>query len=563
MTPRSSSLGLRALLALGLMIGFYGLAIAVAIVLVWLPYAEITYVHRVHPKLALGCLAGAAIILWSIMPRRDRFQVPGPRLLPANHPKLFAMIRGVASATKQAPPDEVYLVSDVNAWVGQRGGIAGAGGHRVMGLGLPLLQTLTVSELRAVLAHEFGHYHGGDTRLGRFVYQTRAAIGRTLGNLGAHGSILQLPFLWYGRLFLRVSHAVSRRQELAADRLAAEVAGAHPLASGLKKIHAVAPAFGYYWSNEVVPVLRAGFVPPLGAGFERFASGEIGRKALTAAREESTVEACDAFDTHPPLRERLRALDGLTPGAVPPDDPLAVMLLTDPQALEPALIAALTPPDAKRMAPIAWSEVGERVYQPRWQAEVAACSAHVGALTVGSLAGRAGALSETLGSGLLPDGAAAPSELRGLRGNFALGAALAVALSRAGWATEAPPGEPVRLVGATGSLDPFATVQALVKGEVAPEAWAERCGRLGIADIEMLAAAPPPAPSRAAVPARAPEATGAPAPVLAPGPAVAVSDARPRTIRCWRCKEPVELPAESGGERPRCGQCGTAQWVPA
>jgi Zn-dependent protease with chaperone function len=563
MTPRSSSLGLRALLALGLMIGFYGLAIAVAIVLVWLPYAEITYVHRVHPKLALGCLAGAAIILWSIMPRRDRFQVPGPRLLPANHPKLFAMIRGVASATKQAPPDEVYLVSDVNAWVGQRGGIAGAGGHRVMGLGLPLLQTLTVSELRAVLAHEFGHYHGGDTRLGRFVYQTRAAIGRTLGNLGAHGSILQLPFLWYGRLFLRVSHAVSRRQELAADRLAAEVAGAHPLASGLKKIHAVAPAFGYYWSNEVVPVLRAGFVPPLGAGFERFASGEIGRKALTAAREESTVEAGDAFDTHPPLRERLRALDGLTPGAVPPDDPLAVMLLTDPQALEPALIAALTPPDAKRMAPIAWSEVGERVYQPRWQAEVAACSAHVGALTVGSLAGRAGALSETLGSGLLPDGAAAPSELRGLRGNFALGAALAVALSRAGWATEAPPGEPVRLVGATGSLDPFATVQALVKGEVAPEAWAERCGRLGIADIEMLAAAPPPAPSRAAVPARAPEATGAPAPVLAPGPAVAVSDARPRTIRCWRCKEPVELPAESGGERPRCGQCGTAQWVPA
>ena len=544
------------------MIGFYGLAIGVAIVLVWLPYAEVTYVHRIHPKLALGCLAGAAVILWSIMPRRDRFQAPGPRLLPAKHPKLFAMIRGVASATKQAPPDEVYLVSDVNAWVGQRGGIAGAGGHRVMGLGLPLLQTLTVSELRAVLAHEFGHYHGGDTRLGRFVYQTRAAIGRTLGNLGAHGSILQLPFLWYGRLFLRVSHAVSRRQELAADRLAAEVAGARPLAEGLKKIHAVAPAFGYYWSNEVIPVLHAGFVPPLGAGFERFVSGEIGRKALTAAREESTAEAGDVFNTHPPLRERLQALDGLTPGAIPPDDPLAIRLLTDPQALEPALIAALTPRDAKRMAPIAWSEVGERVYQPRWQAEAAACSAHVGALTVGSLAGRTKALSETLGSRLFPEGAAVPSELRGLRGNFALGAALAVALSRAGWATEAPPGEPVRLVGATGSLDPFATVQVLVTGEVDAGAWAEQCAGLGIAEIEMLAAAPSPTPSPAATPARPAGATGVPVPIPAPGPAVAMSDARPRTIRCWRCKEPVDLPAESGGERPRCAKCGTAQWVP-
>ena len=215
------------------------------------------------------------------------------------------------------------------------------------------------------------------------------------------------------------------------------------------------------------------------------------------------------------------------------------------------------------MAPITWSEVGERVYQPRWQEEATACAAHVDALTVGSLAGRAKVLSETLGSRRLDNGDAAPSEIQGLRGNFALGAALAVALSRAGWATEAPPGEPVRLVGVTGSLDPFATVQALVEGEVDAEAWAARCAGLGIAEIEMLAAAPSPAPSRAAAPARSPEATGVPVPVSAPGPAVAVAGARPRTIRCWRCKEPVELPAESGGERPRCGKCGTAQWVPA
>lgn len=560
MKPRTPSLGLRALLALGLMIGFYGLAIGVAALLVWLPYAELTYVHRIHPKLALGCLAGAAIILWSIMPRRDRFEAPGPRLLPARHPKLFAMIQGVASATKQAPPDEVYLVGDINAWVGQRGGIAGAGGHRVMGLGLPLLQTLTVSELRAVLAHEFGHYHGGDTKLGRFVHQTRAAIGRTLGNLGAHGSVLQAPFLWYGRLFLRVSHAVSRRQELAADQLAAQVAGARPLAEGLKKIHAMGPAFGYYWSNEVIPVLRAGFVPPLGAGFERFVSGEIGRKALTAARERSTGETGDVFDTHPPLRDRLQALDGLPPGATPPDDHLAIVLLTDPQKLEPELIVALAPPDAKRLAPIAWGEVGERVYQPRWQEEATGAAAHVGALSVAALAERASPLAETLGRKLLADGEVAPGELRLFRGTFALGAALAAALSEAGWTTETPPGEPVRLEGARGSLDPFATVQALVKGEIGPEDWAEQCARLGIAEIVMLGAAPSPAPSRTAARARTTEMPGVPAP--RPAPVAAVSDARPRAIRCWRCQEPVERPAESGGERPRCGKCGTPQWVP-
>jgi len=71
----------------------------------------------------------------------------------------------------------------MNAWVAHRGGLMGLGARGIMGLGLPLLQTLTVSELRAVLAHEFGHYHGGDTKLGRFVYGTRTAIGRTLENL--------------------------------------------------------------------------------------------------------------------------------------------------------------------------------------------------------------------------------------------------------------------------------------------------------------------------------------------------------------------------------------------
>ena len=315
------------------------------------------------------------------------------------------MIRGVASATKQEMPAEVYLVGDMNAWVAHRGGLMGLGAHGIMGLGLPLLQTLSVSELRAVLAHEFGHYHGGDTKLGRFVYVTRAAIGRTLENLGRHGSILQLPFIWYGNLFLRVSHAVSRCQELAADQLAARVVGARPLAEGLKKIHVAAPVFGYYWSNEVTPVLHAGFVPPLADGFQRFVTGEIGQKAMAAAREHSLKEdAGDVFDTHPPLGERLKALEGARPGAVTGEDPLSITLLGEAQALERAVVAPVMPPtDGKPLAPIQWSEVGERVYQPLWRKETQAAAAHARPLPVDSLGRQASTLSETLGGKLLPE----------------------------------------------------------------------------------------------------------------------------------------------------------------
>ena len=201
-----------------------------------------------------------------------------------------------------------------------------------------------------------------------------------------------------------------------------------------------------------------------------------------------------------------------------------------------------------------------------------------------ALGHRAAALAETLGAKLLPDAESAPAEARQLRGNWSLGSALAVTLSQAGWATEAPPGAPVTLKGPAGALDPFGSVQALVKGELSAETWAQQCERLGIAGLELLrtepggprvaarrvAAEPRPA-TVAAAPAPAvtarprPEgATEAPrAAVAAPAPApVSVADGAPRTRRCWRCKEPVAVPVE-GGERRRCGKCGTLQWVPA
>jgi Zn-dependent protease with chaperone function len=116
-------------------------------------------------KLVLFCVAGAGLIVWSVLPRPDRFEPPGPRIYEKDHPRLFDLVRDIGARTGQALPREVYLVADVNAFVAQRGGVMGFFSRRVMGLGLPLLSLLTVSELRAVLAHEFGHFHGGDTKL--------------------------------------------------------------------------------------------------------------------------------------------------------------------------------------------------------------------------------------------------------------------------------------------------------------------------------------------------------------------------------------------------------------
>lgn len=121
----------------------------------------------------------AAAILWSILPRRDRFEAPGPQLLPDDYPRLLREVEVIAQQMGQAMPRDVYLTPEVNAWVMERAGMLGIGNRRVMALGLPLLQMLTVSQLHGVIAHEFGHFYNGDTRLAPWVYQMRGRRGHS------------------------------------------------------------------------------------------------------------------------------------------------------------------------------------------------------------------------------------------------------------------------------------------------------------------------------------------------------------------------------------------------
>ncbi|MCL4813493.1 MAG: M48 family metallopeptidase, partial [Vicinamibacteraceae bacterium] len=327
---RRHSLARRALMALALMVGFYALALFIVVALLWIPYAEYAYLGRVHIKIALLCVGGAGAILWALLPRADRFDPPGPRVDEAHHPRLWARIREVAAGTGQEMPREVYLLNEVNAWVTHRGGVMGFGSQRVMGIGLPLLQVLSVPQLKAVIAHEFGHYESGDVRLGPWTYKTRAAIGRTLEQLDA--SWLAKPFEWYASLFVRLTHSVSRQQEFVADAVGARVAGAAAQAGALRRVAALAPAFDTYMRSEVVPVLRAGYLPPVASGFQAFWQVETMADWFTrCANEEARTGISDPFDTHPSLRERLAALGvDETPGDWSAPDPPAIELVDDP-----------------------------------------------------------------------------------------------------------------------------------------------------------------------------------------------------------------------------------------
>src|SRR2546421_3615200 len=311
------SLRQRAFLAIALTVGFYALALALMAGMIW-----VIFQPNVPGRALAFCIFGVIAIAVSIIPWPRRFVPPGPLLNPAGQPRLFAELKTVAQAVGEAMPAEVYITPEMNAGVLQRRR------RRVMVLGLPLMQALTVNEMRAVLAHEFGHYHGGDTRLGPWIYRTRETIERVIRNASRQSAVLQLPFLWYGRMFLRVTQAVSRQQELTADALAARTFGASPMMDGLRALARGSIAFGVYWQQEVVPLLEAGFQPPVTDGFSRFlAEPDMMKKVGEAAEAELAKAKTDPYDSHPPDSERIAALAAMPAGPGATDGAAAVSLV--------------------------------------------------------------------------------------------------------------------------------------------------------------------------------------------------------------------------------------------
>jgi heat shock protein HtpX len=480
---RSRSLASRAVMALVLMVGFYGLAISITVALLWIPYAEYVFMGRLHLKLLAVCIAAAVVVVWALVPRVDRFEPPGPALTRADAPRLFDVIDEVARRTSQTPPSEVYLLNDVNAWVAQRGGVMGLGSRRVMGVGLPLLAHLSADELRAVIAHEFGHYVSGDVGLGPWIHRTRSAIARAVD--ATQNTFLEEPFRLYAHLFLKTTLAVSREQEFVADRTAARVAGAIPMTNALRRVGVLAPAYTSYLKSEVVPVLRSGYLPPIAAGFASY----LGHPPTAAFFERWFVEHDSSpdtgqFESHPPVAVRIRTLEDMPSDAAPPARDALGPVLNDPDTHAHALLRH-TFGDAvlAGLRRIAWDDVGTVVYEQRWHELARAWAWWFGEITVDGIPA-GGAAYIAMGSRLVRnDEEGVGDEERIARAAQLIEAGVGSALTRVGWSVRTAPGLAIELVRGADRLEPRAVIAGLADGRDSAADWRLACERLGIAGI--------------------------------------------------------------------------------
>ncbi len=511
---QNTGLLLRAITALTLMAVFFTLALVTAAALLFgaweVGQAALTIRGRgviFAFLIAAGLGVSGLVVLWSLIPRIDRFVPPGPELDEASQPALFEEIRRIAALTQQAPPSHVYLVPDVNAFVTERGGWMGIGSKRVMGLGLGLMSILNVSQLRAVIAHEFGHFHGGDTRLGPWIYKTRAAIIRTVQNLYRAGEaaseiatiswilvIVGKPFEWFAKGYLRITHAISRAQEYSADKVAIRTQGAQALIDGLKRTHQGGVAFGPFMDGELLPVLQHRRQPPMSEGFQRFLGAPAITTALQALEETELREGKqDPYDTHPPLRERVRhaeSLAGQSPSTKEDERP-ALALLADVPGLEAKLCSAFVEENADALTPIGWDE-SVTLFSAGWREIRVAVGAVTGRATVAELPIATPDLRR-LASSILGQSVedVDETELRQwAAGRYA--DALSALLVENGFTASASPGEPYQFRRGGQTIAPFPLVTAYLAKELSLDAWVSAWREVGLQDAPLgtRAAAP-------------------------------------------------------------------------
>ena len=480
-----SSLGGKVLTALAFGVFFQVAVCGLGLFLLIIGLAMIYFLGILGAKLGMVPIGFGSMLLWSIIPRRDHFEPPGPLLREEDEPELFAAIDEIARATGQKKPDLVYAVPQVNAFVTHRGGFLGIGAKRVMGIGWPLLQNLTVNEFKAVLAHEFGHFHGGDLRRGPVIYRMREAMGRVIMSMEGHGR-LQKPFLWYGNRFMAMTQIISRRQEYNADALAAKTVGAQPLINGLRKVGATAQAFDIYWEQEISSLLSAGFRPRFAQGFARFLACDRVVEIMAGSTEMAHVDTdAHPFDSHPATAYRIKNLNRLRQPAEPDESPTAFSLLRNPEQMETHFLDCFSDTGFADYPMIEWDEVGARYYLGSYKAQLEREAEGLRGLRLWDAHRHINHPRQLMEALELDEEEYTRDEMaRTVAWYFQCG--LCVALGDRGYKLVTQPGEPITLCQGKTTVRPDVLMQQILNGEMNPEQWRHGLKRLGLTDFRLL-----------------------------------------------------------------------------
>ena len=267
--------------------------------------------------LAAGTAGTALTVLGRNVRRHLKRSDPddvGERLDRKSAPRLFDWLDELGRELSAPVPDVVLLTSGSEAGVGERR-VGWRKYESRMRLGIVVLETFEPEELRAIISHELGHLHQGDSRK-RWIFRTAATWQRLAAKLRTNDgdSYLERFANWYLPRFLVRARVEGRADEYRADRRAASLCGAEICAHSLVKSVLLDELFMVALWSAVRDRSLLGRTSAADS-LELFHEGL--RSVSPAKRERALDRALTEpslwYDTHPKPAERLQQIGAVAP----------------------------------------------------------------------------------------------------------------------------------------------------------------------------------------------------------------------------------------------------------
>jgi Zn-dependent protease with chaperone function len=242
------------------------------------------------------------------------------------HPRLWQLLKDVSTQTASRAIDKVVLCPDAGIGVLLSGNLLKTmfgRGKRTLVAGIPSLHNLTVEQLRAILAHEYGHFSHRDTQWGSFTYVMGNSLLATLRSTpgpsrdgSEEGGWIRLvmsvnPAFWmlwvFVQLYFKVTQGFSRVREVLSDMRAIKLCGGRVFAESLMKVSTNDFVFSQIVEGKEVPALlkEGKGVSDLSEALESVFAG-MNAEELNAIQSQLLQRNAEqeAFASHPTLKVR-------------------------------------------------------------------------------------------------------------------------------------------------------------------------------------------------------------------------------------------------------------------
>lgn len=287
-------------------------------------------------------------------------------------PELFSFIQRLSKETKTPFPKKIFLTNEVNASVFYNSSFWSMffPVKKNLEIGLGLVNSVNISEFKAVVAHEFGHFSQRSMKLGSFTYNVNQVIynmlynntgytkflnswGRVHGYLALFANItvkIAQGIQWIlGRMYAIINKSylgLSRQMEFHADAVSACVSGGNNLISALARIELASSCYNSALNNAndwlkekkattnifsnqstILKSFAKEYGLPLKGGLPEVSHHFI--KSLSHSR----INYKNQWASHPTLDERKNHLDELSID-VSPDETIAWHLFSNYENLQ-------------------------------------------------------------------------------------------------------------------------------------------------------------------------------------------------------------------------------------